>query len=77
LPWRTLPRAFFPQVEEPKVLHRLTYRTWNPLRTLDSVSGAGFYGSIWGPLPFSFSLGPLEVYTLAHSEQSEALQRTF
>ncbi|MBI4395777.1 MAG: glycosyltransferase family 39 protein [Elusimicrobia bacterium] len=64
LPERSLPRAFFPQITNPSLLARWEFRTWNPLRTLDSPSRAGFYGSIWGPLPFSFSLGPLEVFDL-------------
>jgi 4-amino-4-deoxy-L-arabinose transferase-like glycosyltransferase len=67
LPWRTLPPAFLPRIGKPKILAQFVYRSWNPLRTLDLVSGGCFYGSIWAPLPFSFSRAPLEVYTLVQS----------
>jgi hypothetical protein len=64
IPWRSLPPAFFPQLKAPQALARFVYRTRLPFRTLDSRSRAGFYGSIWGPLPFSISNDPIEVYTL-------------
>ncbi|MCG3205265.1 MAG: hypothetical protein KCHDKBKB_01984 [Elusimicrobia bacterium] len=35
-----------------------------PLKVMDSKGGAGFYGSAWGPLPFSFSSGPWERFHL-------------
>ena len=34
------------------------------LRLAVEPVGAGFYGSIWGPLPYSFSRQPIETYTL-------------
>jgi hypothetical protein len=35
-----------------------------PLRLMDNRGSAGFYASAWGALPFAFSTGPLERYTL-------------
>lgn len=35
-----------------------------PVRVMDARGGAGFYGSAWGPFPFSFSNGPWERFHL-------------
>lgn len=35
-----------------------------PLRLMDNEGAAGFYASVWGALPFTFSTGPLERYQL-------------
>jgi hypothetical protein len=35
-----------------------------PVRVMDNRGSAGFYASAWGALPFTFSQGPLERYTL-------------
>jgi len=40
------------------------YRSWNPVRVMDNRGSAGFYASVWGALPFTFSTGPLERYRL-------------
>src|SRR5262249_1615727 len=58
VPWRSLPPRFDPRVENPQGLKQWVYEIPIPLRTLDSKSYAGFYGTIWGPLPFSFSREP-------------------
>lgn len=68
VPWRSLPGAFFPHISNPSYLKKWIYTIPLPLRTLDTRSYAGFYGSIWGPLPFSFSTAPAEVYTLIESK---------
>jgi len=64
LPYRTLSPHFFPSIKNPRVVRQFQYHGWVPMRTLDLKSHAGFYGSIWGLLPFSFSQGPLEIYTV-------------
>ena len=65
LPMRTLAPRFWPRPSGPIYeKRRWEYGTWNPLRVLDSRTGAGFYGSIWGPFPFTISKGPLETYVL-------------
>jgi hypothetical protein len=61
---RTLPPTFWPQFKNPRRLAEFSYRSFLPWRTLDGLSGAGFYGSIWGPLPYSLSRAPLDVYVL-------------
>jgi hypothetical protein len=35
-----------------------------PLRLMDNAGAAGFYASAWGALPWTFSRGPLERFTL-------------
>ncbi len=35
-----------------------------PVKVMDASSGAGFYASAWGPLPFTFSTGPWERFYL-------------
>jgi len=71
LPTRTLPSLFWPKLDRAHILERWDYNTWNPLRVLDNPSGAGFYGSIWGALPFSFSKGPVETYLIVRNENDE------
>jgi hypothetical protein len=41
-----------------------TYPSWFPLRVMDNDGSAGFYASVWGALPYSFTFGPLEKYVL-------------
>ncbi|HOW27551.1 MAG TPA: glycosyltransferase family 39 protein [Elusimicrobiota bacterium] len=64
LPRRSLSPAFFPAIGPYVPVAELPYKTWNPFRTHDMKVGAGFYGSIWGPLPFSFSSDPMETYVV-------------
>jgi hypothetical protein len=40
------------------------YPTKNPLKLMDNAGSAGFYASVWGALPFTFSTGPWERYVL-------------
>ncbi|MBL0059570.1 MAG: glycosyltransferase family 39 protein [Elusimicrobia bacterium] len=46
----------------PLAVYEYTSR-W-PLRVMDNKGSAGFYASAWGALPFTFTRGPLERYTL-------------
>lgn len=62
VPVRTLPVRFMPQISKPSVLEKIEVHSRNPFRTFDLQSAAGFYGSIWAPLPFSLSREPVEVY---------------
>jgi hypothetical protein len=39
-------------------------RSW--VTTMHADRWAGFYSSIWGPLPFSFGPVPAEIYHLIH-----------
>jgi hypothetical protein len=66
LPRRTLPSFFWPALPRGKVVSVFEYAMKNPLRTLGH--GAGYYGSLWGPLPFSFSNKPVETYTLIETD---------
>lgn len=47
-----------------QVLKAYEYPSRFPLRVMDNRGAAGFYASVWGALPFTFSRGPLERYTL-------------
>ncbi len=40
------------------------YESMLPLRVMDNLGGAGFYASVWGPLPYAVSQSPLENYRL-------------
>ena len=61
-PERTVPLRFLPKMSAPMVVEKIEIRSRNPFRTFDFRGGAGFYGSIWAPLPFSFSRDPVEVF---------------
>lgn len=61
---RTLPSLFWPALPHGRVAQIESYTMRLPLRTLDGASGAGFYGSIWGPLPFAWSRSPVETYAI-------------
>ncbi|MFH1282113.1 MAG: glycosyltransferase family 39 protein [bacterium] len=45
-------------------LGRFDYRSYFPLRVMDIPSGAGFYASAGGSLPFSFAMEPIETFVL-------------
>lgn len=45
-------------------LKQYTYSSRWPVRVMDNNASAGFYASCWGGLPFAFTQGPLERYTL-------------
>lgn len=62
LPALTLPQQFYPAIPNPELVEQWTFPSGLPFRTFGW--GAGFYGSIWGPLPFSITRNPLEVYLL-------------
>lgn len=64
LPRRSLPKKFWPQMGSTELIAEWSARYWNPLRTLDGVSGAGFYGSIWAPLPYAVSFEPIDHYLI-------------
>jgi len=68
VPRRTLPLYFHPKLRAPQRLALWSYRSMLPFRTLDMVSGSGFYGTIWGPLPFGFTTAPLEIYSLVREK---------
>ena len=64
LPGRQLPKAFRPNVEGLRPAASFIYRSPIPIRLQDGPTGAGWYGSIWGKHPLSFSMDPVEVYFL-------------
>jgi hypothetical protein len=47
-----------------KPVEKLTYRIRSPLRLLAPNSHAGFWSDGWGVLPFSFSLEPLDEFSI-------------
>lgn len=49
-------------------IKQYSYSSRWPLRVMDNKASAGFYASCWGGLPFAFSQGPLERYTLYEVE---------
>lgn len=61
----TMPRWWFrPDPGRFRVLKIYEYPWRFPLRVMDNRGAAGFYASIWGGLPFTFSREPLERYVL-------------
>jgi hypothetical protein len=58
------PWWFRPPVHALRPLAVYEYPSRWPLRLMDNQGSAGFYASAWGALPFAFSFGPLERYTL-------------
>lgn len=47
-----------------KQLARFDYPSSLPLKVMDYQGSAGFYASVWGALPFTFSTGPWERFRL-------------
>jgi len=61
----TMPQSwFFRRPINLKVLADLNYPTRFPLKVMDYHGSAGFYASVWGALPFTFSTGPWENFKL-------------
>jgi hypothetical protein len=58
------PWWFRPPANALRPLAVYAYPSRWPLRVMDNRGSAGFYASAWGALPFTFSFGPLERYTL-------------
>ncbi|MCG3205264.1 MAG: hypothetical protein KCHDKBKB_01983 [Elusimicrobia bacterium] len=57
----TMPLVWF--ARKPLSLRRVAtyeYPSWWPLKVMDYKGSAGFYASVWGALPFTFSKGPWE-----------------
>jgi hypothetical protein len=71
VPSRTIHQRFLPAMKHPAPVARFERSAWNPARLFDFAAHAGFYGSIWSPLPFSFSRGPVEVYVVYRDFPSE------
>jgi hypothetical protein len=44
-----------PSAEKSKLIDTLTINRFAAVTTMDQGAGAGFYSSVWGPLPFAFS----------------------
>lgn len=65
LPARRLPKVFWPNTQGAAVLGTFSAPRGLPFRLLGSK--AGFYGSIWGPRPFGFSLEPAEKFYIFES----------
>ncbi|HRY30017.1 MAG TPA: glycosyltransferase family 39 protein [Elusimicrobiota bacterium] len=55
---------FRPEKDRFRPLKIYEYASRFPLRVMDNQGAAGFYASVWGALPFSFSRSPLERYVL-------------
>lgn len=61
----TLPLGWFFQKKIPlRLVDTIEYSSPWPVKVMDASSGAAFYGSAWGPLPYSFSMGPSERFHL-------------
>lgn len=71
---RTLPARFQPIPARFEALAALEFQGPLPLRTFHLPSGAGFYGSIFGPLPFAFSRDPVERVLLLRLERNPSSQ---
>jgi hypothetical protein len=41
----------------------------HPVATMDQATGAGFYSSVWGPLPFAFGHVPPEKVSIYELKQ--------
>jgi hypothetical protein len=65
LPAHRLPNAFWPNLQGAAVLGTFSAPRGLPVRLLGSK--AGYYGSIWGPRPFGFSLEPVEKFYVFES----------
>jgi hypothetical protein len=61
---RQLPSIFRPNIDGYEPAAAFPYSSPLPLRLQDGPTGAGWYGSIWGPKPFSFTRAPSEIYLL-------------
>ena len=46
------------------------------LSTMNGESGAGFYASVWGPLPFAFGFIPPQMVTVVAYDPSGEIQKT-
>lgn len=61
----TMPLSWFFRRRLPlRPVDTIEYQSNWPVKVMDSKSGAAFYGSAWGPLPYSFSMGPSERFHL-------------
>ncbi len=47
-----------------KLIATVEYPASFPIKVMDARNGAGFYGSAWGPFPFSVAKGPWERFHL-------------
>lgn len=47
-----------------QLIKTYTYATHFPIKVMDNEGSAGFYASVWGALPFTFSTGPWERFQL-------------
>jgi 4-amino-4-deoxy-L-arabinose transferase-like glycosyltransferase len=48
-----------------KFVETMQFRPCRWLSVMNGKSGAGFYSSIWGPVPFAFGPAPPEIYEIA------------
>ena len=53
-----------PSIVESRETVELHMRSW--LSTMNKERGAGFYSTVWGPLPFAFGPVPAERYSILH-----------
>lgn len=61
----TMPLVWFKKCPiEVKIVKAFDYPTWFPVKVMDYHGSAGFYASVWGVLPFTFSSVPWERYYL-------------
>ncbi len=47
-----------------RIVDTFEYPSFLPLKVMDYAGSAGFYASVWGALPFTFSTGPWERFRL-------------
>jgi len=64
IPQRGLTPYFLPAPTNVRLLEDRSYRSWNPVRLVDSPARVGWYGSIWGHRPLAFSNQAIEIYQL-------------
>ncbi len=61
----TMPLAWFRRIPiEVRLIKTFDYKGLLPIKVMDYEGSAGFYASVWGALPFSFSGGSWERYFL-------------
>lgn len=75
LPSRQLPRPFWPDLRGYQAAAAFTYSSPLPIRLQDGPTGAGWYGSIWGKAPLSWTRDPLETYLLLISPTEDNAPR--
>ncbi len=68
----TMPLVWFVQKRLPlRAVATYDFPTWFPIKVMDFRASAGFYASVWGALPFTWSTGPWERFRLYEVQADE------